>query len=179
MKAKTHVAKCHPPDFFDALGVCHRDTLVHLDKLMALVSQLGLAVSNGKVRRQAREVVAFFSGPAREHNYDEERHVFPKLLACDDVEVKQAAESLCEDHAWIEFCWLDIEPHLAAAAAGLSSYDLPALRAAAEAFSTVMRDHMALEESLLYPHLRGRLKASTLRSISRATAARRVARSRG
>jgi hypothetical protein len=114
------------------------------------------------------------SGPAREHNCDEERHVFPTLLACDDVEVKRAAEALCEDHAWIELCWLDIEPQLAAAAAGLSSYDLPALRSAAEALVTVMRDHMALEESLLYPQLPARLKSTVLRSISRQMAARRA-----
>jgi hemerythrin superfamily protein len=121
-------------------------------------------------------VIAFFSGPAREHNYDEERHVFPTLLAWDDEEVKRAAETLCEDHAWIELRWLDIEPQVASVAAGLSSYDLPALRAAVEALVTVMRNHMALEESLLYPQLRPRLKSTVLRSIGRQMAARRAGR---
>ena len=172
MKAKSHVRKSRLP-VFDALGGSHRDIVMHLDKLMALVAQLQVMPPNEEVRSEARELVAFFSGPAREHNYDEERHVFPTLLACEDAEVKRAAEMVCEDHAWIEFCWLDIEPYLAAAAAGVSSNDHQALRSAAEAFVTVTRDHMALEESLLFPQLRGRLKPTVLRSISRQMAARR------
>ena len=71
-----------------------------------------------------------------------------------------------------------IEAQLAAVAAGLSSYNLPALRSAAEALVTVMRDHMAHEESLLYPQLRARLTSTVVRSISRQIAARR-ARPRG
>lgn len=166
MKAKSRVAKTCLPDVFDVLDGCHRDILIHLDKLIAVVSHLQLAAPNEKVREHAHEVVEFFSGPARQHNYDEERHVFPTLMACDDPEVKRAAEGLCEDHAWIEFCWLDIEPHLAAAATGLPLYDLPALRSAAEAFVTVTREHVALEESLLYPQLRGRLKLVVRKSMS-------------
>jgi iron-sulfur cluster repair protein YtfE (RIC family) len=175
MKAKSHTAKSSPGDFVDALDGCHRDILVHLDKLVALVSELQLDGPNDAVRTQARELIAFFSGPAREHNYDEERHVFPALVACDDVEVKRAAETLSEDHAWIEFCWLDIEPQLAVVAAGLSSYDVPALRSAVDAFVKVTRDHMALEESLLFPQLRRCLKPAKIRSIRREMTARRAA----
>ena len=169
------VAKVASPDFFDVLGGCHREIRVHLDKLTAIVSQLQIAAPNEHARSQAREVIAFFTGPAREHNFDEERHVFPTLAACDDAEVKRVAETLCEDHAWIELCWLDIEPQLAAVAAGLCPDDIPALCSAAEQFVKLSREHMAVEESVLYPQLRRRVKPYVLRSISREMAARRGA----
>ena len=70
MKAKSHVRKSRLPVVFDALGGCHRDIVMHLDKLMALVAQLQVTPPNEEVRGEARELVAFFSAPAREHNYD-------------------------------------------------------------------------------------------------------------
>jgi iron-sulfur cluster repair protein YtfE (RIC family) len=166
----------YPPDLFDVLGNAHRDVRIHLGKLTTLVAELkrGGAPNDG-LRREARELIAFFSGPAREHNYDEELHVFPTLLACDDAELRHAAEALGEDHAWIELCWLDIEAQLALAGGGSSSYDGPTLRAAVESFITGMTEHMALEESLLYPQLRRRLDAAVRRSISSEIAARRAA----
>lgn len=178
MKIRSPVAKS-PDDIFQTFDGCHREILAHLAKLVEIVSQLQLAPPNDGIRTKACEVIAFFSGPAREHNYDEERHVFPTLVTCDDLEVKRAAESLCEDHAWIEFCWLDIEQQLAAVGEGLSSYDLRQLGSSVEAFVTVTRDHMALEESLLYPELRRRLKPNMLKSINREMASRRAAGLRG
>jgi iron-sulfur cluster repair protein YtfE (RIC family) len=160
------------PDVFEVFDFCHRDILTHLDELTALVSTWQARKDEARCNL-ARELIAFFAGPAREHNYDEERHVFPNLLLHADEEVKRAAETLCEDHAWIELYWLDIEPQLAAVACGTSTFDLRALRSAAEVFDSVMRYHIALEESLLYPQLRGRLKSSVVRSISREMAARR------
>ena len=112
-------------------------------------------------------------------NCDEELHVFPTLLACDDAELRHTTEALGENHAWIELCWLDIEPQLALAAEGLSSYDLAALRAAMESFVTGMSEHMALDDSLLYAQLRGWLHAAARRTISSDIAARRGGGSRG
>jgi hemerythrin-like domain-containing protein len=146
----------------DVVDVCHRDILAQLEKLAILASGLHADVDAG-ARSQVRELVAFFTGPAREHNDDEERHVFPALLQHEDEEVRNAAETLREDHAWIELYWLDIEPQLAAVADGVSTFDPFALRAAAEVFDAVMRDHVALEESLLYAQLRGRLKSTLVR----------------
>lgn len=163
----------HASEVFD---ICHREVLAHLEKLTSLVSRLQADVEQ-EGRSQVRELAAFFTGPAREHNHDEERHVFPTLLQHEDEEVRRAAETLCEDHAWIELTWLDIEPQLAAVADGVSTFDPLALRSAVEVFDAVMRDHIALEESLLYPQLRDRLGSELIRSIGRETAAREEASS--
>jgi len=102
--------------------------------------------------------------------------VFPTLLACDDDEVRHAAEILCEDHAWIELSWLDIESELVNVANGHPVADAEALAIAAHALASILHEHMALEESLLYPELRGRLKAAARRSISVRMTSRRPAR---
>jgi len=168
------------PDVFDVLDGSHREIVANLEKLRALLVAVATPrigeQTCGRVRNQARELVAFFSGPVREHNYDEERHVFPTLLACDDDEVRHAAEILCEDHAWIELSWLDIESELVNVADGHPVADAEALAIAAHTLASILHEHMALEESLLYPELRGRLKAAARRSISVRMASRRPAR---
>ena len=170
--AKSLVPQTVVPTALEVFDVGHRDILAHLDKLTALVSVLE-ADPDQNTRSQARELFAFFTGPAREHNYDEERHVFPTLLQCAVEEVKRAVETVCEDHAWIELSWLEIEPQLAALIDGDLSLDGRALRSAVEVFDAVMRDHIALEEPLLHPQLRGHLKSTVVRSISREMEARR------
>lgn len=162
----------------DEIDDFHREIHRHLDELMELVSQLHKLEGNEKLRSKARDMVAFFSGPVREHNYDEERHVFPALRAGSEAGVRQAAETLSEDHAWIELCWLDIETQLAAVGEGVESCDAAALRSGADAFAGLMRDHMVLEESVLYPHLRHSVTPEAPRSGNHELAVPRAARSR-
>lgn len=174
MKNTPPVANPGVRDLFQVLDDCHRAILLNLDKLTSVVAESQLKPLTDQTRGRMQEVVEFFCGPAREHNYDEERHVFPTLVECDDVEVKQAAETLREDHAWIEFSWLDVQAQLTAAIAGAGSYDASTLSAAAQAFAVHMRKHIALEELQLYPRLRERLSVRAVRVISREIAARRT-----
>ena len=136
----------------DVIDDAHRDILARLDELAALMERLDAGTPVSDVRDQASSLIAFFSGPARDHNYEEELYVFPRLLASADVELKRAAEDLCEDHARIELCWLEIEPQLGLLAGGGCARDLSALREAVETLVDVTREHVALEEALIYPH---------------------------
>jgi hemerythrin-like domain-containing protein len=170
VNARSVIAPRHPSDAPHVLDVFHREILRQLARLVDLACATQPGASEPS---QARELIAFFEGPAREHNDDEERHALATLLQCDDADVRRAAEILREDHAWIELHWLDIEPQLAAMAAEPSNVDHTALRSAAEVFASLMRDHITLAESLLYPQLRGRLKLTVMRSINRAIDARR------
>ena len=174
MKTKAHVGKPEVPEFLNVLQEGHREILDHLDKLLMLAAEAPSAKPTDESRAQAREIIAFFSGPAREHNYDEERHVFPVLRTCEDGEVRRVAERLCEEHGWIELYWLEIEPQLAAIAAGMALDDAGDLRAGADLFAATTRDHVRLEESLLYPELRGRLKPAELKAFKLEMAARRA-----
>src|SRR5438309_1079724 len=89
-------------DGFDVLDVCHRQTLFTLGNLAALVARLSRGGPDAEARTIAAEIVRFFSATARLHHEDEERHVFPKLLACGDPKIVQAVLELQQDHRWLE-----------------------------------------------------------------------------
>jgi hemerythrin-like domain-containing protein len=162
-------------DGFEILDQCHRDTLVALETMGQLVALLEAEGDSDRVREMAGDVVKFFSTTARQHHEDEERHVFPKALVGSDGEIVQAVLRLQQDHNWLEEDWMELSPHLRALAAGHSLWDLAFLREATEVFTALSHDHMALEESCVYPQARARLKAGERHEMGREMAARRRA----
>ena len=160
---------------FDVLDVCHRQTVLTLGKLAALISRLTKNGPDEEARAIANEVVEHFSTAARQHHEDEERHVFPKLIASADAETVQAILRLQQDHNWIEEDWMELSPHLEAVASGQSWYDLDLLREGAEVFTALLHSHVALEESLIYPQARARLRGGEPLEMGREMAARRRA----
>jgi hemerythrin-like domain-containing protein len=163
-------------DGFEILDDCHRQTLAALQTLSALVTRLEYEGHSEHVRALAHQVVKFFATTAREHHEDEERHVFPKALASGDAYVVQAVLRLQQDHNWLEEDWLELSAHLNALAAGQSLWDLDFLREGTEVFTALSHDHMALEESCVYPQARARLLAGERHEMGREMAARRRAR---
>jgi len=165
------------PDGFDVLDVCHRHTLFALGKLAALVARLkGGRGPDPVARALAGEIVQFFSTTAREHHEDEERHLFPSLLSAGDPEIAQAVMRLKQDHHWLHIDWLELSPQLQAVANGQTGYDIAALAEGAQVFIALSHDHIALEESCVYPQARVRLRAGERREMGREMAARRRAR---
>ena len=163
-------------DGFEILDQCHRDTLAVLDTLNELVARLPAEGDSAEVRAMAGRVVQFFSTTSRDHHEDEERHVFPRVLAGADPDTVQAVLRLQQDHNWLEEDWLELSSHLKALAAGQSLWDADFLREASEVFTALSHDHMALEESTIYPQARARLRAGERQEMGREMAARRRAR---
>jgi len=163
-------------DGFEVLDACHRQTLETLATLDALVARLASGAPDAEARTMAAGVVRFFSTAARQHHEDEERHVFPALLAGGDGDIAQAVSRLQQDHHWLEADWFELAPQLDAVAAGQAWYDLDALRECVEVFVGLSHDHIELEESLIYPAARVRLGAVERREMAREIAARRRAR---
>lgn len=162
-------------DGFDVLDACHRQTLHTLEKLTDLVARLTTGGADDQARAMAGEIVHFFSTTARQHHEDEERHVLPKLATSDDPQIVQAVLRLSQDHNWLEEDWMEISPQVDAVACGLNWYDLDTLREGVEVFAALSRDHIALEESLIYPQARARLGTGERREMGREMAARRRA----
>jgi hemerythrin-like domain-containing protein len=160
-------------DGFNVLDACHRQTLTMLDTLAALVARLGHDGLDAQARAVAKDIVQFFSITARQHHEDEERHVFPKLLAGDDAAVVQTVMRLQQDHHWLEEDWLELSPHLDAVAAGQNWYDLDVLRQGVDVFTALSHDHVALEESCIYPQARAKLGTGERREMGREMAERR------
>lgn len=175
-----------PLSGFDVLDVCHRQTLIALGRLAALMTRLAGQGADDEARAMAREIVRHFSTTSRDHHLDEERHVFPTLLVTGDAETVQAVLRLQQDHAWLEEDWVELSPLLDAIAGGQSWVDIDILREGVEVFTALSHEHIALEESLIYPQARAQLGPAARATMGRemlkrrrdAAAARRRPRTR-
>lgn len=161
---------------FDFLDSTHQEIRRQLQQLRALVDTIEREGLNPATRAQARRVLDYFNGEARQHHLDEEKHIFPTLLASQDPAIVQAAEHLTQDHGWLEENWLRIGPSLEAASSGNLWFDTVELRHALEVFEALYRDHIVLEESLAYPEAHKRLAGLDTLGMGREMAQRRALR---
>ncbi|WP_394757011.1 hemerythrin domain-containing protein [Rhodoferax sp.] len=145
------------PFSFVALDACHQQMQMHLAELAALVRQMETSGLDATVQRQAGAIEAFFSGTARQHHAEEEKNVFPALLMSGNAELVAAVYALHQDHGWIEENWLELGPQLRAIAMGNNWFNSDEFKHAAEVFLTLCQEHIAQEESLVYPEAKALL----------------------
>lgn len=136
---------------FKALDACHQEIAAHLERLAALFAHLADQGVDGHAQQEAGAIEAFFSETSQAHHQEEEAKVFPALLASSDEALVATVRMLQQDHGWIEEDWLAIAPQLRAIAAGYSWYDPDELRHGIEVFLELCREHIQLEESIIYP----------------------------
>lgn len=136
---------------FEAMDSCHQQMLTHLTELAALAQHIEAEGVDATARRQAGAIESFFSHTSRQHHADEEKHVFPSLLAGGSAELVTAVRTLQQDHGWIEENWIELAPELRAIASGNTWIDPAEFQHNVEVFLALCRDHIALEETLIYP----------------------------
>jgi hemerythrin-like domain-containing protein len=108
-------------------------------------------------RSAARDVLRYFDLAAPHHHEDEERHVFPRLLASGDESLVQAVQRLCADHEMMSQRWAALRPGLADwADDGAAGPVDAALREHAQAFQARYAAHLPIEEGLVFPAARER-----------------------
>lgn len=143
-----------PP--FEQLDRTHRRVLELIEQLERMLEQLEAGGPDEQVRAIAQDAHEFFATQARRHHADEERHVFPALLASGDAELVQHVRRLQQDHGWLEEDWLELAPQIEALAKGYNWYDPAVLRHAVPVFRALYEEHIGLEEALIYPEARKR-----------------------
>jgi hemerythrin-like domain-containing protein len=148
-----------PLPVFEALDQTHQRVLQTLERLASLLDHLDAKGVDDGARQIAREICQFFDDTARAHHMAEEQAVFPSLLSSGDAELVQHVQRLQQDHGWLEEDWIELAPHLKAVAEGFNWYDPDVLRSAIPIFSELYRDHIALEETIVYPASRLRQSA--------------------
>lgn len=161
-------------DTFEALDHCHQQVLETLQQLSRLIDRLQDHGVDAQAQALARNVVRFFSQVAQQHHSDEERLVFPGLLASGNATLVQHVRRLQQDHGWLEEDWLTLQPPLSAIAEGYSWYDLDMLRHALPVFVDLYLDHIELEESLIYPEAKARLQPRAAQGEGRTQRAARA-----
>lgn len=164
-----HVA----PTFDNPLGMlraCHRrieKQLATLDRLQRHLPEHGC---DDDARNAARAILRYFDTAAINHHADEERSIFPRLVATVGNEAQGIASELERDHRQLATQWDRVRPLLVGIAAGqranLSPREVLELR---EAYAR----HIALEESTLIPLAESAFDGDTLRMIGEEMAARR------
>ncbi len=148
-----------PLPLFEALDHTHRQVMQTLGALASLLDHLDAHGLDGSARTQAADICRFFDETARAHHQAEEQVVFPSLLASGDADLVQHVLRLQQDHGWLEEDWLELGPQLRAVAEGYNWYDPDVLRYAIPVFTELYRDHIALEETIVYPASRRRQSA--------------------
>jgi hemerythrin-like domain-containing protein len=136
---------------FDSLDATHHKVMETLGQLARLLDHLEAKGADGAARAIAAEICGFFDGTARAHHLAEEQLVFPSLLSSGNEELAGHVRRLQQDHGWLEEDWLELGPQLRAVAEGYNWYDMDVLRIAIPIFTELYRDHIALEETVVYP----------------------------
>jgi len=160
---------------FDVLDACHQQLVTALQQLGDLVEYLQDKGVDGKAQEMARAIFLFFMNTARQHHLDEEKHVFPALINSGDDDLVRHTLRLQQDHGWIEEDWLELAPQIESIAAGYNWYNIDQLTHAVPVFQALYQDHMALEESLIYPEAKARIADWDLQGMGREMSIRRRA----
>lgn len=152
-------ARARAPELpaMERLDRTHRKMLEVLAGLGQLIDHLEVEGVDATARQRAAAACRFFAGQARDHHANEETLVFPALVRGGDPLLIQQVLRLQQDHGWLEEDWLALEPQLQAVAQGYSWYELDGLRHAVGVFTALYQEHIALEESMVYPAARQRL----------------------
>ena len=136
---------------FEALDAHHLEIAQHITALGTLAKYIDDHGIDDHARQQARTIEAFFSSTSRQHHAQEERYVFPTLLASGDAAMATAVQTLQQDHGWIEENWIEVGPRLRAIASGNGWTDPAEFQSYVDVFTALMREHISLEERLIYP----------------------------
>lgn len=144
------------PPTFEALDDTHRQVMAMIERMQQLVDDVDRLGVDLAARKNAADICDFFDLTARAHHAAEEQFVFPDLLVSGDAALVQHVQRLQQDHGWLEEDWRELQPQLLTLAEGYNGFDLDFLRAAIPIFADLYRDHIALEETIVYPESRRR-----------------------
>ena len=161
---------------FEALDACHHQIHLHLAALAAMAKHIEEVGIDETVKRQAATIESFFSGTSRQHHAEEEKNVFPPLLASGDARLMAAVRTLQQDHGWIEENWLELAPQLRAIASGNHWADPTELQHYVEVFLALCQGHIALEETLIYPESKARWADAVKKHLSQTALGKPVSR---
>jgi hemerythrin-like domain-containing protein len=159
---------------FGMLLACHERVQRMLALLLRLGEHLATHGADEEARQAARDVMRYFDQAGPAHHEDEERHLFPLLLAQGDAGIDGVVHRLQRDHEAMGVQWQAVRADLAEIEAG----DGPMAPAAAllprwQAYADLYAGHIEAEEGQAYPAARPLLPAPALRMMGQEMARRR------
>jgi hemerythrin-like domain-containing protein len=154
---------------FEMLGACHERVERMLGLLVKLQQHVLLRGWDDSVASAARDVMRYFDLAAPLHHEDEERHVFPPLLAGNDAALRLIVQSLQQDHRDMEAAWAAARKVLAsvvqAPPPGWAHFS-PQEEATLAGYARLYHRHLREEDGLVYPAAQAGLSPDALRAMS-------------
>ena len=156
---------------FEVLDACHERIQSMLRRLQWLRIHLASMGCDDQVRQAARDVIHYFDRTVPTHHEEEERHVFPPLLAaglCVD-----AVARLQREHVAMAMLWPAARAVLQRLDTGDGPGFVPDDEGLLEHFTRLYDWHIAAESELVYPAAARCLDAAALTTMSEEMARRR------
>lgn len=160
---------------FEMLDACHERVERMLRLLGKIREHVAAHGADAQARDAARDVMRYFDQAGPHHHEDEERHVFPPLLAQRDPAVLAVVIRLKQDHREMAVQWARVRAALLALVeagdrwAGFSADDLRLF----DAYDALYRRHLVDENGVVYPAARRLIRGEMLQSMSTDMMARR------
>lgn len=159
---------------FAMLEACHERVQRTLDLLGRL--RLHVRAQGGadeSARQAARDVLRYFDIAAPLHHEDEERHVFPLLMAGAPPEVRAVVLRLQQDHVHMAADWAAARGALQSMVDGSLQSFSDEQEALLTKFSQGYEAHIAAEETLIYPAAMNLVSDAEIVHMGQEMAARR------
>ncbi|HLO93828.1 MAG TPA: hemerythrin domain-containing protein [Burkholderiaceae bacterium] len=162
---------------FELLQACHERVERSLQLLVRLRQHLKVQGLDSRARDAARDIRRYFDIAAPLHHEDEERHVLPVLEQLQDEALQEVCTRLRDDHQRIHAQWqvlrallaqLDQQPD-----GVMPPLQLDMLSRAGDAFVDIHKEHLRLEDQLVFPGARQALSTAQQQAMGEEMAARR------
>lgn len=152
------------------LLACHDKVLRFTGLLVRLASHVEQRGADLQAAEAALSVLRYFDTAAPLHHEDEERDLFPALIALNQADLTACLDALATEHDALHTTWQAVirpwlltvtERHAAATPSSLAN------------FVRAHEQHVAQENLLVYPHA-ARLSPDTLQRVAQAMVLRRT-----
>lgn len=152
---------------FEMLDACHE----RVERMLRLLGKLREHVkthgADTQARDAARDVMRYFDQAGPHHHEDEERHVFPPLLAQCDPAVLAVVIRLKQDHREMAVQWAWVRAALSAlvqAAEGWPGFSTEDQQRF-DAYDALYQRHLLDENGVAYPAARSVIRGEALQAM--------------
>ncbi len=135
----------------DNFSDCHQGIMARLDAFAQLPT---MAASTPQAGTLAKDTIAFFRSAVIDHHHEEEKDLFPAVLAASELgaefdQLRAMVDALTAEHRAIESLWAALEPAVDQLAQGHPAAPVDA--AGVQALVQKYRAHARLEEESFLP----------------------------
>ncbi len=154
----------------EMLRACHDRIEAQCVTLAKLSKHLAKQGDNKQAVQAARAILRYFDTAGQHHHQDEERDLFPALLATNDESAQTLITRLLHEHQGLEAAWGNLRPLLVAIA---EAHSATLDDTVARHFIEVYARHIEVENGTLLPLAARLLNEEQLKRIGQSMAARR------